>query len=65
MNIINASDKVTLGTLLNTLLQSALAQPHPILGWKPGAGMANFIDALQRIGVDFTQVVLTTTAKDE
>ena len=48
-----------LASLLTNLLHSSMAKPHPVLGWKAGAPMTNFIESLEKIGVDFSKVDLS------
>jgi len=47
-----------LTALLTNLLYFALVKPHSVLGWKPGAPMTNFIESLEKLGVDFSKVNL-------
>ena len=54
------ADKLKLSTLLLDLYMSSISRPNPKFSWKPYAGMLNYIDALEKIGIDFSKVDLTT-----
>jgi hypothetical protein len=50
--------KKKLGAMLLNIYHKSISKPNPDTGWKAGSGMINLIDALEQIGLDFSNVVL-------
>ncbi len=51
-------DKIKLAELLTKLLHRSMSRPNTTLGWKPYSSTYNFIEELEKIGVDFSNVKL-------